>query len=86
MNDTTIDARWCVNTTLIRYPETLAVFERFKVDTCCGGAETLTEAARIADVEVNALIDALSGAVAGPALEKQAIQAAGSCSCCSIER
>ena len=86
MTDMAIDARWCVNTTLIRYPETLAVFERFRVDTCCGGAETLTEAARIADVELNALVDALSGAVAGPALEKQAVQAAESCSCCSIER
>jgi regulator of cell morphogenesis and NO signaling len=86
MNDTTIDPRWCVNTTLMRYPETLAVFRRFKVDTCCGGAETLTEAARVAEVEVNTLMDALSDAVAGPALEEQALKAADTCSCCSTGR
>lgn len=86
MNDTTIDARWSVNTTASRYPETLAVFRDFRVDTCCGGAETLTAAARIAGVEVNALIDALSAAVRAPASEEPLPQAAGSCTCCSTGR
>lgn len=79
----TIDPRWSINTTVTTYPETLRVFSEFKVDTCCGGAETLTSAARIAGVEMKTLLDALADAVSAPTSPEQPLPAAPTCGCCS---
>ena len=62
-----LDAALTVNDTLLRHPETMAVFNAFGVDACCGGAASLAEAARTAGVEPVALIEALEGVIHGTA-------------------
>lgn len=53
-----------VNETLQRYPETLSVFNSFGIDTCCGGAAAVEDAARRDGADAQALLDALNEAVA----------------------
>lgn len=45
----------------------LAVFNEYGVDSCCGGAATLREAALEAGVAVDQLLDALETAAAATA-------------------
>lgn len=85
-NEMTIDPRWSINRTVTTYPETLSVLSEFKVDTCRGGAETLTSAARIAGVEIKTLLDALADAVSAPASSEQLPPAAPTCGCCSTRK
>ena len=40
-----IIAEWTVNEVVERYPESLPVFGRYGVDTCCGGQKSLSEVA-----------------------------------------
>ena len=47
-------------------PATIAVFNELGIDACCGGALPLADAAREAGIEPEALLWALSLAVAGP--------------------
>ena len=53
-----------VNETIRRHPEALLVLNHFGVDTCCGGAESLEEAARASGVPLETLIGALRKVVA----------------------
>jgi regulator of cell morphogenesis and NO signaling len=66
MADNTIDTRVSVNEMVAQHPETMPVFNRFGLDTCCGGGAPIAEAARRdgADLDqlVKALTDALSSA------------------------
>jgi regulator of cell morphogenesis and NO signaling len=48
-----------VNDIIARYPATIAVFNAFGVDTCCGGAVGVEEAARRDGVDITRLIEAL---------------------------
>lgn len=48
-----------VNDIIARYPATIAVFNAFGVDTCCGGAVSVEEAARRDGVDRSLLIEAL---------------------------
>ena len=59
MNDRIIDAEWSVNATIQRFPATVAVFNEYGVDACCGGAATLREAALEAGVPIDVLLSAL---------------------------
>ena len=58
-----IDARSTVNDIVARYPSTLAVFNAFGIDACCGGALAVTEAAARHGVPLNALRSALESAI-----------------------
>lgn len=58
-----IDVGSTVNEIITRYPETIAVFNRFGIDTCCGGAEPIGDAARRDGADLEALIAALRAAV-----------------------
>ena len=60
-----VGATWTVNDTLLRYPSTVAVFNQFGVDACCGGANTIAEAARESKVNLDALLAALHDAARG---------------------
>lgn len=40
-------------------PETAAVLRSYGIDTCCGGSRPLHEAARLAGLDMNALLRAL---------------------------
>lgn len=48
-----------VNEAIRRYPATIAVFNAFGIDACCGGAASIEEAARRDAADVEALLAAL---------------------------
>ena len=48
-----------VNQAIERFPLTVAVFNRFGIDACCGGARTLAEAAGRHGVPLAELLEAL---------------------------
>jgi iron-sulfur cluster repair protein YtfE (RIC family) len=56
---TALDARLTVNELLRRHPSVLPVLNGFGVDSCCGGAESLAQAAQSAQVPFDALMAAL---------------------------
>lgn len=58
-----INPEWSVNELLLRHPETARVLNERGVDTCCGGGDSLAEAARAGDGDLDALLGALAAAV-----------------------
>lgn len=54
-----------------RYPATIAVFERFGVDYCCGGKRSVRDAAERAGVEPRTLVDEVSRAASEPSEGEQ---------------
>lgn len=62
-----IDADLTVNETIRRFPSTLSVFKAFGIDTCCGGAAHLTEAAERKGTDPVALLEAVPAAAEAPA-------------------
>lgn len=67
MTDRIFDPDWSVNATIQRFPSTVAVFNEYGVDACCGGAATLREAALEAGVALDQLLGALESAAAATA-------------------
>ena len=61
------EADLTVNETIRRFPATLPVFKEFGIDTCCGGAARLTDAAERKGVDPVALLDAVRAAAEVPA-------------------
>lgn len=59
-----IDQHLTVNDVLRRHPDTLAVLNRFGVDACCGGGDTLAEAAEREGIELAQLLQELRRAMA----------------------
>lgn len=59
-----IDPAATINETITRFPSTVAVFNRYGFDTCCGGFEPIEEAARRDGVDIADLIEELSQATA----------------------
>jgi hypothetical protein len=59
-----IDPAWTVNEVVRRHPATVAVFNAFGFDACCGGAHPVREAAGPHGADLGALVAALE-AVAG---------------------
>jgi regulator of cell morphogenesis and NO signaling len=64
MADNTIDTSVPVNAMIARHPETMPVFNRFGLDTCCGGGAPIAEAARRDGADLDELVKALSEALA----------------------
>ena len=58
----TIDADLTVNEAIRRYPATVAVFNDFGIDACCGGAAPLAEAAVRDGADPAALLEAVRAA------------------------
>jgi regulator of cell morphogenesis and NO signaling len=56
-------ATWTVNDALRHLPETAATFNRFGIDTCCGGGLTLEAAAQSAGLSTETLLEALGAAL-----------------------
>lgn len=54
-----IPATMTVNEAIRLYPQTVAVFNAFNIDACCGGAATIEEAARRDGADPDALLAAL---------------------------
>ncbi len=59
-----IPASMTVNEAIRRFPGTVAVFNAFGVDACCGGAASIEEAARRDGADVAELLAALRAAAA----------------------
>jgi len=62
-NTSQIDIISTVNELVMRYPATIAVFNRFGIDSCCGGGVPIADAARRDGADVDALLAALREAV-----------------------
>lgn len=58
-----LDCSLSINAIIARHPSTLPVFSQFGLDTCCGGARSVAEAARAADIDADVLCGALGGAI-----------------------
>lgn len=56
-----------VNDVLRRWPETIGPLNELGVDTCCGGADSLQEAAARIGVPVAALVSAIGHALGAEA-------------------
>jgi regulator of cell morphogenesis and NO signaling len=58
-----IDKASIVDELTARYPDTIAVFNRFGIDSCCGGGVPIAEAARRDGADFDELLTALRAAV-----------------------
>jgi regulator of cell morphogenesis and NO signaling len=65
-NRTHVEAGATVNEIVVRHPETIAVFNRFGIDSCCGGGLPLRDAAPRDGAELEALLRALDEALEQP--------------------
>ena len=59
-----LDPTASVNAVIARHPETVAVFNAFGIDACCGGDAAVPEAARRDGADPAALVAALEDALA----------------------
>ncbi len=56
----TITRDMVINDVIKSYPETIEVFNRFRVDSCCGGGESIERTATRDGVAVEELLRALN--------------------------
>ena len=63
-NETTIEPTASVNDVISRFPATISVFNKFGLDTCCGGGAPIADAARRDGADLGALLVELRKAVA----------------------
>ncbi len=54
-----------VNQVIKLSPKVIPVFNHFNIDSCCGGSDTLEEAAKKAKIDVETLIRELEKAMEG---------------------
>jgi regulator of cell morphogenesis and NO signaling len=66
-NTEAIDAELTVNEAIRRFPATVAVFNDFGIDACCGGAASLARAAARDGADPRALRAAVRAAAEVPA-------------------
>ncbi|MBI2958615.1 MAG: DUF542 domain-containing protein [Chloroflexi bacterium] len=52
-----------INDVIKRFPETISVFNEFRVDSCCGGGQSIEKTATRDGVDVDALVKSLNAAV-----------------------
>jgi regulator of cell morphogenesis and NO signaling len=57
-----ITADMTVNQVITQYPETVAIFSKHRIDSCCGGGLSLTEVARRHRLDFIALLAELEQA------------------------
>jgi regulator of cell morphogenesis and NO signaling len=62
-NSPIIDVQKTVRDIVVQYPQTIKVFEKYRIDYCCGGGENLTSAAARRGVGLKELVGALEQAV-----------------------
>lgn len=53
-----------VNDIIKKYPKTLAVFGKFKIDSCCGGRTSIEIAGKRDGADVDAMVKELNRAAA----------------------
>lgn len=52
-----------INDCIKKYPDTIGVFNKFNIDSCCGGAVSLEEAAKRDKANLEELLKMLNGVV-----------------------
>ncbi len=52
-----------INDVINKYPETMKVFSQFKVDSCCGGGQSIATTAAVSNANIPELIEALNRAI-----------------------
>jgi len=55
-----LDPELTINEIVAAYPETIPVFNRFGLDTCCGGGVCVDEAARRDGIDAEPIVAALN--------------------------
>lgn len=60
---TTLDPNLTINEIVARFPETIPVFNRFGLDTCCGGGVRIDEAAKRDGLDLTDVLSALREAL-----------------------
>lgn len=55
-----------VNDAIKLYPDTIGVFNKFHIDSCCGGAVSIEDAAKRDKADLNALLKKLNEAANAP--------------------
>jgi iron-sulfur cluster repair protein YtfE (RIC family) len=58
------DPALTINEIVAQFPETIAVFNHFGFDTCCGGGIRIDEAATRDGIDVSTVVTAVSEAIA----------------------
>ena len=65
MGEIIITEDMTLNEVIRKYPSTIGVFNRFNVDSCCGGARTIKAMAEEDKVDVRLFIKSLEEAAKG---------------------
>ena len=60
-----ISKQMIVNDAIKLYPYTIGVFSKFHIDSCCGGAVSIEEAAKRDKAELDALLKKLNEVASG---------------------
>ena len=55
-----------INRVIKIFPKSIEAFNRFHLDSCCGGAKTLEESAKATNVDINTLLDELNKKIRNP--------------------
>ena len=58
-----LDPSLTINEIVSRHPETISVFNRFGMDTCCGGSVSVEDAARRDGLDLDQILAALRDAM-----------------------
>ena len=58
-----INENTTLNDAIKIYPESVAVLGKYKLDTCCGGFQTIKEAAEAAGLDASAIVEELNMAM-----------------------
>ncbi len=54
-----------INDAIKMYPNTIGVFSKFRIDSCCGGAVSIEDAAKRDKADLDALLIKLNEAASG---------------------
>ena len=65
MGSSKISGDMVINDVIRQYPDTIAVFNTFRVDSCCGGGESIAKTSGADGVDLPSLLDALNAAAGG---------------------
>ena len=59
MNEQRIDQDLTINEVLLKYPSAVSVLNAYGIDTCCGGGDSVAEAAACDGIDLDELLSAL---------------------------
>lgn len=60
---TIITKEMVINDVIKKYPKTITVFSKFKVDSCCGGGFSIEKTAGASGIDLKSLLEALNKVV-----------------------